>query len=135
MSKEKQIEEMARIITSANPLKTTCKGITCIGCEFQGKENCYRAVALYDADYRKQEWISVKDRLPEPNEECLVAVKTKSYLGKDIMVTDLGERVKYGNGFDWVLARECDGEFYCGKYTITHWMPLPQAPKMKGGAE
>ena len=60
MSKEKQIEEMANIITSADPY-VNCKGQPCVTCEFQDiSKNCYTAKTLYNAGYRKQsegEWI------------------------------------------------------------------------------
>ena len=60
MSKEKQIEEMAKIITSADPY-SICKGQPCLTCKFKDIEkNCYSAKALYNADYRKQsegEWV------------------------------------------------------------------------------
>ena len=60
-----------------------------------------------------QEWISVKDRLPERFVYVLV-------------MTDFGEaavaRLK-GNG-RWYIG--WDNDQYAG---ITHWMPLPQPPK------
>lgn len=68
-------------------------------------------------------WISVDERLPE---------------GKaPILVTD-GEKVimAYRN---WLYRSNGTGKLRCpanygnGMY-VTHWMPLPEAPKMKGGA-
>ena len=84
--------------------------------------------------YRKQsEWISVDERLPDPNEDCLVAAKVG-----DRTVVDLGERVESFNirtgehYCEWMIANDWDEGEGC---EITHWMPIPEPPKMKGGAE
>ena len=82
------------------------------------------AEILYRKGYRKQEWISVDERLPE---------------GKaPIIVTD-GEKVivAYRN---WLYRSNSTGKLRCpanyrNGMVVTHWMPLPEAPKMKGGAE
>jgi hypothetical protein len=78
----------------------------------------------------RAEWISVEDRLPEPNEGCIVAAKVGNR-----MVTDFAERVHCYNPrtkettweweimHDWAEGEGCE---------ITHWKPLPQPPKMKG---
>ena len=66
-----------------------------------------------------QEWISVKDRLPEEEERVLIYTKTN--------ITNYGTYTKrYGayrkegficqDGFMWLN-------------TASHWMPLPQPPK------
>ena len=56
-----------------------------------------------------QEWISVKDRLPEQGEEaiCIAA-------DGDMMI---GKYTEWG----WM--------FPCYFEDLTHWMPLPQPPK------
>ena len=69
---------------------------------------CY-AEELYKAGFCKQEWISVDERLPE--------------LYKDVITYDMS----IGVGIDSVLS---NGEFVLG-HRVTHWMPLPEAPKMK----
>ena len=82
---------------------------------------------------KQSEWISVDERLPEPNEKCLIAAKWG-----DRVVIDLGELVPSFDiitkeeSYDWLITYDWDeGE----GFEITHWMPLPEAPKMKGGAE
>lgn len=66
-------------------------------------------------------WISVEDRLPE--EPCAVlvvvygnAVCVARYNYPGCFETGFGMRFSAGNG-------------------VTHWMPLPEPPKMDGGAE
>ena len=63
-----------------------------------------------------QEWISVKDRLPEEKVNCIVHYK-HAYCDND----------------DYWAIGFC---FYDGEkfridllYKVTHWMPLPQPPK------
>ena len=75
----------------------------------------------------RSEWISVEERLPEPNEECLVSARVG-----DRVVIDLGEIVRYWNGhtneygFMWMITNDWDEGEGC---KITHWMPLPEPPK------
>ena len=68
--------------------------------------------------YRKQEWISVDERLPERE-------------GKYLVCTANGN-IGVGNFIDY-YGKGTHLCFDC--WVVTHWMPLPEAPKMKGGAE
>ena len=78
----------------------------------------------------RAEWISVEERLPEPNEGCIVAAKVGNRT-----VTDFAERVPCYNlytqetTYAWEIMHDWDEGEGC---EITHWMPLPQPPKMKG---
>ncbi len=58
-----------------------------------------------------QEWISVKDRLPEENGIYLTLNKKRQY---EFHIFKTGKRM-------WQGIWEEDG--------VTHWMPLPQPPK------
>ena len=65
-----------------------------------------------------QEWISVKDRLPEEKANCIVHYKHAycdydDYWAIGICFYD-GEKFQ----MDW-------------SYKVTHWMPLPKPPKGK----
>lgn len=74
--------------------------------------------ALYDAGYSKQiEWISVEERLPEKQANFLIA-DDKGHM----------EIALWTKQFGWF-----SGSNRVKK--VTHWMPLPEPPKMKGGAE
>lgn len=70
------------------------------------------------AGYRKQEWISVEDRLPETDTRVLVYMHENrmSYTKIDTDRIVARKWVRWGN-------------------LVTHWMPLPEAPKMKGDSD
>ena len=105
---KKQIEEMAKIMCRCCSHK--CDDTS--GCIVEDY-----AEAIYNEGYRKQEWISVDERLPETNEEVLVYSSVgKIYTACYIRVDGIEFWFENIDGF-----RE-----------ITHWMPLPEAPKMKG---
>ena len=132
MSKEKLIEKMARVSCS-----------TCLAggenCDYEPKP-CEAAIkdaeALYNAGYRKSEWISVDERLPDVNGRFLVYAKRTHMEG--ILMVNYSPNYTYGESSlmgrsVWFLY---DSEW--GDYEIegvTHWMSLPEAPKMKGGEE
>jgi len=59
--------------------------------------------------YNHFQWISVKDRLPEPNTRVLVYAKQGSYMNLRI---------------DHI----CNGRWFFSMM-VTHWMPLPELPK------
>jgi hypothetical protein len=65
----------------------------------------------------------VEERLPQVTGKYICCTKDKS-----------------GNSYtlpaDWSFEMKMwFGEFGEIKNMVTHWMPLPEAPKMKGGAE
>ena len=64
-----------------------------------------------------QEWISVKDRLPENDQWVLCFMKDKSFGTL---------RVFQWNYIDWQWN---DGNKWYDENDVTHWMPLPQPPK------
>ena len=70
------------------------------------------------ADRVKSEWISVDERLPERE-------------GKYLVYTYKGA-IKFGEYRSYLVGegKLCEPQF---DYYVTHWMPLPEAPK--GGEE
>ena len=80
---------------------------------------------------RKREWISVEERLPDNYRAVLVACEGLTIGGYAAIAI-----ASYGGGF-WSIA-DADGTMYLTKYmrcVVTHWMPLPEPPMMKGGAD
>lgn len=76
------------------------------------------------------EWISVKDRLPEPQNDVLVYGPVVG------VVTCYLAKVTYGyyaNGIPmkhdaWIVSESEEGN-YLDFESVTHWMELPEAPK------
>ena len=68
----------------------------------------------YSAGYTASNWISVEDRLPQEDVRVLVAIKSdRSYTEIDT------DRIINGKWVRWFKD-------------VTHWMALPEPPKMKG---
>ncbi len=148
MSREKRIKEIETIA------KTLCADFQTEKCyECPANKHCevgLDSCVIYDAGYRKQnekylvkengdieplnkqseyvtdihvgnksEWISVDERLPNEKVNCLVHYK-HAYADND--------------GYWAIGVSFYDGcEFRIGlAYKVTHWMPLPEPPKMKG---
>lgn len=64
-------------------------------------------------------WISVEDRLPEPEKEVIILNKRKQ---TDIdFLTD-----NFEGGYYWWKS---DDIICCEDDEITHWMPIPELPK------
>jgi len=139
MSKEKQIEEMAKDMCSC------CKEAVSQECEYSICEGVRKhAEALYNAGYRKQnedvtdinvgnksEWISVDERLPtvEENDRGLVGIVNghNGKIGfKDAIVFvdyDFDEKEWWSEDFDLTNCK------------VDLWFSIPKPPKMKGGAK
>ena len=124
--REKQIEKIKSILCSNEVDERYCS----THCRLGVNSYCLRvevmAKDIYNASYRKQsegEWISVDERLP--NKEDLERSQFHSFL----VTNEFGE------------VREA---VFTGKYFaklgsrlsgVTHWMPLPEPPKMKDGTK
>ena len=68
------------------------------------------------------EWISVKDRLPDKNGEYLCR-----WINKDVSNADYEST--YGSFGYWFNFWEDEYKDWISYDGITHWMPLPQKPK------
>jgi hypothetical protein len=127
MSREKQIEDIQNTL-----IKIAKQPIM-----IEGLEHWSDAIAeaLYNANCRKQEWISVEERLPEdtiPDDykhktiKVLVAIRGKN-----------GVTIRTQQRFlDYTYRDDKRTAFWTWRFSggdVTHWMPLPEAPK--GGAE
>ena len=112
-NEKKQIEEMANELFEKSP----------IACLWRSDAEKL-AEHLYNAGYRKQEWISVDERLPEESGRYLACVNVSHLAFTSLTIIAVME---YGKNHGFYLYSEDE--------PVTHWMPLPEAPKMKGGAE
>lgn len=114
MSREKQIEEMAKVIHDSDIADINTFPISMSECLARhGARRTGAAMALFKADYRKQVWISVDDRLP---------TKEDSDKYEHVLAITRDGRVRDW-GYELVI-------FSSKKFT--HWMPLPEPPEMKG---
>lgn len=67
------------------------------------------------------EWISVKDRLPDNWETVLALCKDGGMF--------VGRYTPFGHWEIWTAMKSTR----IVKRTVTHWMPLPELPMLKGG--
>lgn len=86
---------------------------------------CTECKAQNNAGYRKQEWISVEDRLPEDTQMCL-AYATVYFVPDHVDDCDHCERI---------IVTKYYKEFGFMDWDVHYWMPLPAPPKTKGGEE
>ena len=70
-----------------------------------------------------QEWISVKDRLPDQSGEVLVIVSGNPQ--KNITLNFAYELAEYDPYDGWIMEMWPEWE----DAVVTHWMPLPLPPK------
>ena len=89
----------------------------------RSKEKCcgFYADHLISNGVTVQEWISVKDKLPEEGEYVLCVLKGFNYGGK-IQVCKFVPADKFKD-------KPYFEHFRNGFPSVTHWMPLPQPPK------
>ena len=87
--------------------------------EYQKKYGC-----PYFRPDPQSEWISVDERLPQEDGPYLAHIKLPHLAFEKLTVI---ATIMYGKNHGFYKETEND--------IVTHWMPLPEAPKMKGGAE
>lgn len=66
-----------------------------------------------------QQWISVKDRLPDIYQRVLILIRGR------IFISSIEE--EYGDEYPYGVIRFWDGDWDWPE--VTHWMPLPEPPK------
>ena len=79
-----------------------------------------------------QEWISVKDRLPEDSGYYLVVYRDK-YNGSISIAFDMYVKCNVGEWWESEFACDITKQFLWAaklqEQEVTHWMPLPLPPK------
>jgi hypothetical protein len=69
-------------------------------------------------------WISVKERLPEKDLSVLVYAPHNEFLERKFWVAELVENIDNNKYWDYT-----DGEYMLSFEDVTHWQPLPEPPK------
>lgn len=113
MNKEQQIIEIKECIDT----------VYGADCAYYYVDGFAIANEIYNADYRKQEWIRVEDRLPiNPTieEEEYIVMLDRAYIPTFA-------------AFDGEKFYRCNCTSFDSK--VTHWMPLPEPPEKKGETE
>lgn len=74
-------------------------------------------------------WIPVSERLPE-----LIPCSAGTAYSEAVNVWTTGQKVMVGvwDGIDWIAPFDF---WEAWDDDVTHWMPLPEPPKMDGGGE
>ena len=79
-----------------------------------------------------QEWVSVKDRLPEDS-GCYLVVYRDKYNGSISIAFDMYVKCNIGEWWESEFACDITKQFLWAtrlqEQEVTHWMPLPQPPK------
>ena len=78
-----------------------------------------------------REWISVKERLPELEQEVLVYAVGKESGFEDDAHIAISMRYVF-HIFTWdkgVEEWQAPWDYFNRNYEVTHWMPLPEPPK------
>lgn len=107
--------------------------------EYCDKESCpiWKAPA---ADVAPVGWISVKDKLPEPEQDVLVIAH--GWSGRLLYIGSYQRMEAETSWLTGVTSKASDwslwGWSYLREPEVTHWMPLPEPPmsaKMDGGTD
>ena len=92
------------------------------------------------ADVAPEGWISVKDKLPEPEQDVLVIAH--GWSGRLLYIGSYQRMEAETSWLTGVTSKASDwslwGWSYLREPEVTHWMPLPEPPmsaKMDGGTD
>lgn len=123
--KEKLVELLK---TNACPAPFMCDP----ACRYYGYGDCFPdrfADHLIANGVTVQEWISVKDKLPDNKEYDWVLAQVVEDNGFMHIPTVMEYRQSKDDWFEetygWISEHN-------GAFTVTHWMPLPEPPKGGG---
>lgn len=75
------------------------------------------------------EWISVKERLPDPGNSVLIIVNGKPC--RNISLVNAYEFGNYSDAEGWIVEEYPEWE----RPEVTHWMPLPELPNERMDCE
>ena len=109
------------------------------GCPYWcDKDGCHSTEMKIDAlayiqqlEEQQPRWISVKDRLPEPNQDVLLIAH--GWRGRLLYIGRLHHEEAETSWLTGITSMESEwrinGWSYLKAPLVTHWMPLPELPK------
>ena len=121
-------EKLISLLILADPNPYTCESesgscelTTCTECRARSTADLLIANGV-----TVQEWISVKDRLPDNKEHDWVLAQVVEDNGFMHIPTVMEYRQSKNDWFEETYGWLSD---HNGAFTVTHWMPLPLPPK------
>lgn len=101
-----------------------CEQFKCRECDYEEVNGCRGKLNAEAADaieeLQKPRWISVKERLPEAEDDVIIAVLTHFPNRKPIRTVTM-DYINTAGEWD---AASCDW-----RHEVTHWQPFPAPPK------
>lgn len=134
-------EEIVKALRACSNEKTNCS--KCPMWDSKPDLRCMDLAMKRAADMLEQDaktgWISVKDRLPDEEEDVLLLVREVEHYGRHAEKRNVYRWVFTGWRVDdeWAttychgykrIQEENEKSTYC-EHMVTHWMPLPEPPK------
>lgn len=152
------MERNENLLQALRRLKVDTGSLACMGCGYERSCSVRGCAILLSAAaaLEKNQWINVKDRMPENEVDVLICAQRRYYKGGTIPVVSTafytdGKMNTEESGYNWDLGNvdmeydeEVDAyivpegwwesvrygeEFSAVDDFVTHWMPLPQPPK------
>lgn len=126
-------EKLVELIVEAEEysIDVCCFNSTCEDCPGRKYGNkcrdCLKADHLIAHGVTVQKWIPVTDRLPEKITNKVIVLCKNGYRGFGHYENYKGKQTWYNLESDKPFT-DWDLED-CESYEVTHWMPLPEAPK------
>ena len=129
---------MAEYIERKRAIVDACNSLELYPSEYATLEDALNKIPAADVA-PVQKWISVKDRLPEPEQEVILCTREIETYGRHNEKKKIYRNIYMGyfDGYEW-LTFYCHGceyifrmneKFQNETIEVTHWMPSPEPPK------
>lgn len=135
MKLPEEIKKGLAYCDSSDHMLNGCAGVCPYWCD---KYGCHSTEMKIDAlayiqqlEEQQPRWISVKERLPEPNQDVLLIAH--GWKGRLLYIGRLHHEEAETSWLTGITTMESEwsinGWSYLKTPLVTHWMPLPELPK------